>query len=148
MRVSQILRSKPDRLIVISPQASLQEASKLILNERVGMLLVDRGHGQIVGTLSERDLICFLARNGGGAITSKVESAMAEITLRASPTDKVSDLMSLMTEQRTRHLPVFEGARLVGVLSIGDVLKSRLAEQAQETEVLRDMARVSLAIAA
>ena len=148
MRVEEILRSKSSMLVVISPKASLKDASKLILSERVGMLLVDSGGGQIVGTLSERDLICFLARNGVTAIGATVENAMAPIDLTASPQDSVSDVMRLMTEERARHLPVFSGEMLVGVISIGDILKSRMVEKDQETAVLRDMARVSLLIAA
>lgn len=148
MRVQEILRSKSNRLVKISPNASLKEASQLILDERVGMLLVDDGRGWIVGTLSERDLICFLARTGIESIRDTVQSAMAELALAASPSDSVSDVMRIMTEKRARHLPVFDGGKLVGVISIGDILKSRIAEKDQETAVLRDIARFSLAAAA
>jgi CBS domain-containing protein len=148
MRVEEILRSKPSKLIVIAREASLQEASRRILNEQVGMLLVVDRDERILGTLSERDLICFLARNGGSAIGSSVDRAMAQIDLTVSPDDRVVDVMRLMTVERARHLPVFDGDKLVGVISIGDILKSRLVEKDQETEVLRDMARVSLVMAA
>jgi CBS domain-containing protein len=73
---------------------------------------------------------------------------MVEVTVAASPTSPVTDIMRIMTEQRARHLPVLDGPTLVGVISIGDILHSRIAEKDLEATVLRDLARTSLAIAA
>ncbi|MDE1916877.1 MAG: CBS domain-containing protein [Sphingomonadales bacterium] len=148
MRVSEILRSKSNRLVLISSDASLKDASTLILNERVGMVLVNDDQGEIAGTLSERNLICFIAQKGVDAIRETVRSAMSNIGLTAAPADSVTDVMRLMTEKRSRHLPVFDAGKLVGVISIGDILKSRMAEKDQEAAVPRDIARFSLAAAA
>lgn len=148
MRVREILRAKPSRLVTIAQSASLQTASERISGERVGMLLVVNAVGQVVGMLSERDIICHLARHGLEAITRDVGHAMTTITISATPDSSVTDMMRIMTERRARHLPVFDGPTLAGVISIGDILQSRIAEKDQEAAVLRDLARTSLVLAA
>ncbi len=148
MLVEEILRSKPSRLVTIAPTASLQVAIKTLSERNVGMLLVVSSEGQLTGMLSERDVVCFMAKHGLGAITRTVRDALAEVTIMASLMSSVTDIMRIMTEQRARHLPVFDGATLVGVISIGDILHSRIAEKDLEATVLRDLARTSLALIA
>lgn len=145
MRLQEVLSSKSHQLVNISRTASLKDAIRLISTERVGMLLVVEAGGQLAGMLSERDIICFIAKHGLGAINYDVGSAMVGISISASPSDSVTHIMQIMTEQRARHLPVFADATLVGVISIGDILKSRITEKDQETAVLRDFARASIA---
>ena len=144
MRVQDILRSKNAKLVAISPDASLRDAATMITNEQVGMLLVVDAREELVGLLSERDIVRFVATRGGDAWASRVKAAMADISLIASPDDPVTEVMREMTDQRERHAPVMSERKLVGVISIGDILKSRLAEKDQEAAVLRDIARVSL----
>ena len=148
MRVQDILRTKNAKLVSISPDASVRQAAAKIIDERVGMLLVIDAREVLVGLLSERDIVRFVATRGGDALASRVKAVMADISLTASPDDPVAEVMREMTDQRARHVPVLSERKLVGVISIGDILKSRLAEKDQEAAVLRDMARVSLVAAA
>jgi CBS domain-containing protein len=148
MLVREILRSKSPRLVTIAHTATLQKASEELARQGVGMLLVTGADGQLVGMLSERDFVCFASRRGHRAMELSVRDAMVQVTIAASPTSSVTDIMRIMTEQRARHLPVFDGATLVGVISLGDILHSRIAEKDLEAVVLRDLARTSLAIAA
>jgi CBS domain-containing protein len=143
MRVQEILRTKDAKLIAISPDASIRRAATMITDEQVGMLLVVDAREQLVGLLSERDVVRLIAGRGGNALISPVRAAMADIRLIAKPDDPIAGLMREMTEQRVRHVPVISERKLVGVISIGDILKFRLAEKDQEVAVLRDMARVS-----
>ena len=147
MRVQDILRTKGSKLVSIRHDASLLEASRIISRERVGMLLVLDGRRELVGLLSERDVTCIVGQRGASALSAPVSAAMSEAWLLAAPEDAVTSVMQLMTEERIRHMPVISEGRLVGVISIGDILKSRLAEKDQETAVLRDIARFSLAAA-
>jgi len=148
MRVQDILRTKHAKLVSISPDASVRQAAAKIIDERVGMLLVVDAREELVGLLSERDIVRFVATRGGDASASRVKAVMADISLTASPDDPVAEVMREMTDRRARHVPVMSERKLVGVISIGDILKSRLAEKDQEAAVLRDMARVSLVAAA
>ena len=144
MRVQDILRTKEAHLITISPSASIRQAATMIADERVGMLLVVDAREELIGLLSERDVVRFIAARGENALASTVRAAMADIRLIAKPDDPIAGLMREMTDQRARHVPVMSERKLVGVISIGDILKFRLAEKDQEVSVLRDMARVSL----
>jgi CBS domain-containing protein len=148
MRVQDILRANNAKLVVISPDVSIHQAAAMIADEQVGMLLVVDARGVLVGLLSERDIVRFIAARGNDALASGVSAAMAEIGLIVSPEDPVADVMRQMANQRARHLPVVSEHKLVGVISIGDILNSRLAEKDQEAAVLRDIARGSLVAAA
>jgi CBS domain-containing protein len=148
MRVQDILRAKNADLVMISPDVSIRRAAAMIADEQVGMLLVVDARGVLVGQLSERDIVRFIAARGNDALASGLSAAMAEIGLIASPDDPVADVMRQMTEQRARHVPVISEHKLVAVISIGDILNSRLAEKDQEAAVLRDIARGSLVAAA
>jgi CBS domain-containing protein len=147
MRVQDILRKKQEKLVVISPDASIRRAAAIITNKRVGMLLVVDARDELIGLLSERDVVCFIVAQDASALTSPVRTAMTDVRLIATPDDPVADVMRAMTEQRARHVPVMSERKLVGVISVGDILKFRLAEKDQEVAVLRDMARVSLVAA-
>ena len=148
MRVQDIIRTKGAKLVTISQNAFLHEASKMISSEHVGMLLVVNNRQELVGTLSERDIVCFIAEHGPSGLASLVSAAMSEAWLVATPQDPVSHVMRVMTEERVRQMPVMSDGKLVGVVSIGDILNSRLAEKDQETAVLRDIARLTLVAAA
>src|SRR5579859_2841630 len=129
MLVREILRSKPSRLVAIDDTASLQKAGEQLDRQSVGMLLVTAADGRLVGMLSERDFVHFVSKQGHRALSLEARDAMVEVTISASPASSVTDVMRIMTEQRMRHLPVFDGATLVGVISIGDILHSRIAEK-------------------
>lgn len=148
MRVSDILRAKPSRLVSIMPEATLLEATRLLTAEKIGMLLVIEADGRLAGLLSERDVVTFLAACGSQAVMRDVRSAMARSCPVATPEESVSHVMKVMTARHARHLPVIDGGKLVGIVSIGDILKSRISEQDLESSVLRDIARMSIALAA
>ena len=143
MRLNEVLRNKRDHVVILPPKASVTQASALMMTERVGAILVCEG-GRILGILSERDLAVAIAARGPELFSLRIGELMSVDAPTATPGDAVIDVMRLMTEQRARHIPVVEGESVVGVVSIGDVLKSRLAEKIQENAVLQDLARVRL----
>jgi signal-transduction protein with cAMP-binding, CBS, and nucleotidyltransferase domain len=148
MRVQDILRGKDPKLITISPDATLREAATMITDERVGMLLVVGAREDLLGLLAERDVVRFIAASGETALKSPVRAAMANTGAIARLDDPIAGVMREITNRRVRHVPVISEGKLVGVVSVGDILKSRIAEKDQEAAVLRDLARVSLIAAA
>ena len=145
MRVQDILRTKGTKVVSVRHDASIAEASQIIAREQVGMLLVLNDRHGLIGLLSERDVTHFVGKQGTAAATAPVSAAMSEARLQATPEDSVTHVMRLMTDERLRHMPVISQEQLVGVISIGDILKSRLTEKDEEAKVLRDIARSSLA---
>lgn len=139
MRVQDILDEKTGTLVTISPRACVANAAKLMSTERIGALIVVDERQELVGVLSERDVICSIARSRVHALAGPVREAMAEPWFVA-PETTVLEAMRIMTHERVRHIAVTRGAKLVGIVSIGDVLKSRLAEKDLEIAVLRDFA--------
>ncbi len=138
MIVSQILRSKGSAVLAIAPEASAIEAARMMNERRVGALVVRRGHAKLEGIVSERDIVTALAEHGPAASERPVHDLMtpAERLITCAPTDTVDRIMSVMTDRRVRHLPVIEGGRLAGIISIGDVVKARLSETLAEVEAM------------
>lgn len=143
MRLQDVLRNKPDHVVTLPPKASVMQAAVLMKLEQVGAVLVCEGR-RIFGVLSERDLALAVAELGQGLFDRCVGELMSVDAPIAAPGDAVIDVMRIMTEKRARHIPVVDGGAVVGVVSIGDVLKSRLAEKIQENAVLQDLARARL----
>lgn len=146
MRVQDILAEKTRRLVTISPGARMANAVKLMWSERIGALLVVDEGQDLVGVLSERDVICSVARSGVVALAGPVREAMADPWFVA-PETTVLEVMRVMTHECVRHIAVTRGPNLIGIVSIGDVLKSRLAERDLEIAVLRDVAGAYRSIA-
>jgi CBS domain-containing protein len=138
MIVSQILRSKGSVVLAIAPEASAVEAARTMNERRVGALVVRRGHGKLEGIVSERDIMIAIAEHGPAATERPVRALMtpADRLITCSPTDTVDRIMAVMTDRRVRHLPVIEGSRLAGIISIGDVVKARLSETLAEVEAM------------
>lgn len=143
MRLQEILRDKPARVVTLRPTASLRQAAVLMKLERVGAVLVCDGR-RILGLLSERELALAVAELGPDLFGRCVGELMSVDPPVAAPNDGVCEVMRIMTGRRARHIPVVDGGVVVGVVSIGDVLKSRLAEKIQENAVLQDLARARL----
>jgi CBS domain-containing protein len=114
-----------------------------MLLERVGAILICDG-GRVLGVLSERDLALAVAVRGSELFKLTVGDLMSVEAPTATPDDSIRDVIQTMTEKRARHMPVLQGDSVVGMVSIGDVLKSRLAEKIQENAVLQDLARARL----
>ena len=143
MIVSQILRSKGSAVLTIAPEASAVEAARMMNERRVGALVVRRGHGKLEGIISERDIVTAIATHGPEATERPVHALMtpAERLITCSPTDTVDRITAVMTDRRVRHLPVIDGTRLAGIISIGDVVKARLSETLAEVEAMKEYVR-------
>ncbi len=137
MTVNAILKAKGDTVVVVGPEESVQATAALLAARRIGAVLVVGGQGEILGILSERDIVRGLAEQGAAVLTQPVRSLMTGEVLRCARGDTVADLMGLMTARRIRHLPVVEEGRLVGLVSIGDVVKTHVADKELEAETLR-----------
>ncbi len=138
MHVSAILRDKGDRMITIEPDLSVSDAVKLLVQERIGAVLVVSSDGELAGILSERDIVRGLSSAGVGLMGRKVEELMTKAVVTCSPGDEIDQLMRDMTSHRIRHLPVMDDGKLSGVISIGDVVKFRLDELESESSMLRE----------
>jgi CBS domain-containing protein len=145
MRLFEVLREKPGRVIDLPPSASAGEAAALMKAERVGAVVIRDDGGGLCGVLSERDLAVALATRGADLPWIPVSVLMTVDSPTANVTDTVRDVMRIVTEHRARHVPVLEGERVVGVVSVGDLLKAQLVEKSQENAVLQDLARARLA---
>jgi CBS domain-containing protein len=138
MLVSQILKTKGDSVFTISPAETVGSASALLHSRRVGALVVQDGDETVVGIVSERDVVRMVAEHGAGGLTHPVARCMSEKVVFADPTQSVDQLLTLMTDRRIRHLPVCREHRLVGIVSIGDLVKAKIAEAEHEAETLKN----------
>ena len=138
MSVAAILRGKPNRLIGLEDNRSLAEATQLLTRERIGALIVRNKAGEMIVILSERDIFCAIAKDDAGVIDKPVSTVMTKDVVCVTPEDDIGEVMSLMTERRFRHLPVKRGDSLIGMVSIGDVVKKRVEEAEVEAQQLRE----------
>ena len=140
MKVSDILQIKGSVVKTVRPDTSARELSVQLRAEQIGAMIVSSDGRSIDGIVSERDLAYALAAHGNELPTLSVSRLMTKVVVVCSPEDSITHVMKLMTQRRVRHLPVKEGDQLVGIISIGDVLKHRLGEVELEANVLRDYA--------
>ncbi|MDE2356451.1 MAG: CBS domain-containing protein [Alphaproteobacteria bacterium] len=136
MLVSQVLAAKGDAVFTIPPNATLEAAASLLFSRGVGSLVVLE-EGRVVGILSERDVVRAAATEGAGALAREVRAFMTGDVVYARPSETVDDLLSRMTDRRIRHLPVCVEGRIQGLVSIGDLVKSKIAEAEAEAQNLR-----------
>lgn len=136
MTVALILKQKSPVVTAVAPQHTVAEAAAVLSAKRIGAVLVQDAAGQVLGILSERDIVHAIARNGAAALNMSAAQLMTTEVRTAHPGTTVAEAMTMMTEGRFRHLPVLDGARLVGMISIGDVVKARLSQQAHEVDSL------------
>lgn len=141
MNVESILRGKGRDVVRIEEGCSLQDAANLMDMHGIGALLVCDSQARPVGVLSERDIVRELALNSAAALSRPISGAIVPAFLTAQPDDLVDTVMVRMTERRVRHLPVLDHGEVVGLVSIGDVVKSKIAEVEAETEALRNYIR-------
>jgi CBS domain-containing protein len=140
MRVADILRIKGSTVKTVTPDETALELAEKLRAAQIGAMIVSENGTSIDGIISERDLAFGLAEHGRELPRIAVSKLMTKLVLVCSPEDSITDVMKLMTQRRIRHLPVKDGAQLVGIISIGDVLKHRLGEVQLEANVLRDYA--------
>jgi CBS domain-containing protein len=142
MKVEEILKGKGPSVETIEAEASIAEAiGRLNGPPRIGSLVVpdDMAERPFVGTLTERDIIRALGKYGAKLLTMKVSAVMSRNVPTCTPRDSIARLMQQMTASRYRHVPVVDRGELVGLISIGDVVKARVAEMELETGLLRDL---------
>jgi CBS domain-containing protein len=137
MYVETILRKKGDTVIAVEPQCLVSGAAKILHDNRIGAAIVRNKAGKVAGILSERDIVRGVARYGDRCLTMRVEELMTSPIVTCTSTDSIDHIMELMTERRVRHLPVMDKGRLVGIVSIGDVVKQRISEIENESRALR-----------
>ena len=137
MNVESILKVKGDAVVTIPPTATIAEAVDLLSAKRIGALVVSADGAVPQGILSERDIVRGLGAEGPSLLDRRVETAMTRAVVTCGPTDQIADLMALMTERRIRHVPVLRNGRLAGLVSIGDVVKSRVDEIEYEASSLK-----------
>jgi CBS domain-containing protein len=140
MKVSDILQIKGSNVKTITPDTSARELSVRLHADQIGAMVVSSDGRTIHGIVSERDLAYALAIHGRDLPGLAVSRLMTRVVVVCSPDDTITHVMKLMTQQRVRHLPVKNGDKLVGIVSIGDVLKHRLGELELEANVMRDYA--------
>jgi CBS domain-containing protein len=139
MQVRHILRDKGREVAAIEGRATLADASQILSARKIGALVVKNGVGGLAGIISERDLVHAIARSGAEALSQTVEAHMTCAPVTCTEADAVESVMEVMTCGRFRHVPVLDDAgRLCGMISIGDVVKTRIAETVNEAAVLRD----------
>lgn len=137
MLVSQILKTKGDLVFTVSPAETVQSAAALLHARKVGAMVVLDGEDNVVGIVSERDLVRVVAQEGAAGLSRPVSTCMTEDVHFAEPHEAVDDLLARMTDRRIRHLPVCRDSRLVGIVSIGDLVKVKIAEAEAEAEGLK-----------
>ncbi|MDF1620025.1 CBS domain-containing protein [Pseudothioclava nitratireducens] len=140
MQVLQILKDKgDDGVVTVAPGTSVGAAAEILSTRRIGAVIVSRDGKHPLGIVSERDIVRELGRKGGTCLTDKVDDIMTEKLESCIRTENTDEVMRRMTEGRFRHMPVMEGSEMVGLISIGDVVKARLAELHMEKEALTGM---------
>lgn len=140
MTVRNILKSKPAHdILTVRPDSKVSEAAKILSEKRIGALVVSVDGKSLDGMLSERDIVRELGKRGSGCLDDNVSELMTAKVITAEPDDVTVQALQKMTDGRFRHLPVMEGGRMIGVISIGDVVKYRIEEVQRENEALTDM---------
>ncbi len=137
MTVAAILKHKGHATISVPPQASIAEVTHVLAEHRIGAVLVCNERGEMMGILSERDIVAHLASHGASALDQSAETLMTRHVTTALPRTTVAEAMQMMTCGRFRHLPILEQGRLVGMISIGDVVKARMSQQQDEVDGLK-----------
>jgi len=137
MPIRRILREKGSHVVTVKMFAKVGYIANLLAERRIGVVLVLDEASELVGILSERDLVHAMARRGASVFEMTARSLMTSVRCAASYSTSLLDAMRIMTEQHIRHLPVMESGKLVGLVSIGDIVKARLGEQEDEAHSMR-----------
>jgi CBS domain-containing protein len=137
MHVAHILKTKGSSVYSVTPETSIAEAIRTLSKRRVGALVALRGGRQVVGIVSERDIVHGFAEHGARLLEMRVDELMTRNVVSCTSDDTVDEIMRQMTNRRIRHLPVIDDGELAGMVSIGDVVKSRIEELAAESDALR-----------
>ena len=138
MHVAEILKVKGTEVVTTRAEETVAATARLLTSKSIGAVVVTDPRGGVVGIISERDIVRGVAHHGDKALEMKVGDLMTSDVLSCKPGDNLNEIMSTMTMHRVRHLPVMEAGRLKGIISIRDVVKTRLEEAQMEVDALRD----------
>jgi len=141
--VSTILGGKGRDVAVVEPHLTLEHATKLLTERRIGALVVLGADQRVIGIISERDIVHALADRGIAALQEPLSQSMTRTVITCSEADTVVAVMETMTQGKFRHVPVVENGRLAGIVSIGDLVKHRLFEMEQESSAMQDYIRTA-----
>jgi len=140
MLVQQILNSKTDQSVIsVTPESAVSEATRLLSEKRIGTVVVSSDGNALDGILSERDIVRELGKRGTGCLDEPVSGMMTKNLITCAPGDSADAVLGMMTDGRFRHLPVMDNGRMIGLISIGDVVKARLSELSMEKDALEGM---------
>lgn len=140
MLVSQILKSKgSEGVVTTQPGVSVAQAAEILSAKKIGALVISRDGKALAGIVSERDIVREIGRRGPACLSDTVDSIMTAKVVTCARGDQTDAVLQKMTDGRFRHIPVVDGGQLVGLISIGDVVKARLAELAAEKDALEGM---------
>jgi CBS domain-containing protein len=138
MNVEHILQAKGRDVLTIEPGRSLAEAARVLTERKIGAVVITGPDQNVLGILSERDIVRAVARGGAEALASPVSQHMTGKVVTCTRQSTINELMEVMTERKFRHMPIVENGRLCGIISIGDVVKNRVAEIEAESQALRE----------
>jgi CBS domain-containing protein len=138
MNVASILKAKGRTVTTARPDTTVRDIARKLHDRRIGAIIIVGDNGDVDGIVSERDVIRAIAENGAAALSDPVSAIMTRNVVSCHETSHIDELMEMMTEGRFRHLPVIEDGHLVGVVSIGDVVKNHVAEVQMEVSSLRN----------
>ncbi|MGQ3676597.1 CBS domain-containing protein [Xanthobacter sp. TB0139] len=138
MTVSIILKNKGSDIVAMKPDATVAEAVACLTENRIGAVVIVDDAQAVVGIISERDIVRLLSRHETKALEAKLDTVMTHAVVTCTPDENITTIMERMTRGRFRHVPVVSGTRLVGIISIGDVVKYRLEEMERQHAELRD----------
>lgn len=142
MLVSDVLRGKGHEVVKIRHDETVADAVHKLSEHRIGALVVEDRWTRMGGIFSERDFVNATAREGAAALQHRVADLMSSRVITCEPTDRIDAVLAKMTVARIRHVPVVENDRLVGIVSIGDLVKHRLEEKELEANVLLELSRL------
>ena len=138
MNVQELLERKSTELISIKASVSVLEAIATMCDKKVGALLIESDDGQLIGIATERDILRLCSSRHGRIDDAMINEAMTRDLIVGSPDCTVDQAMSMMTEHRFRHLPIIDGGKSIGMISIGDLVKAKLKDVTVEVKYLRD----------
>ena len=137
MTVASILKAKGSNVVTVQPGQRLIDVSRTLHQHRIGAALVLGPQNRVLGVLSERDIVRAIAERGAAALEAVIDDFMTTNVRTCRPSDSIEWVMEVMTKSRFRHMPVVEDGQLLGIISIGDVVKRRIDDTEHEAEALK-----------
>jgi CBS domain-containing protein len=138
MIIATILKRKGAQVVSVNPTDTIHQVAITLAQHRIGAALVSDQHGGMLGIISERDIVRGMAAQGPGTTKLQAKHLMTHEVITVTPETKVIEALGLMTDRRVRHLPVMQGGKVIGIISIGDLVKARIEEAELEATELKN----------